>query len=102
MVLVDSLSVSREGEMSQEGFLEELEKLRGGQAIILETVVINGREYPFKRLIMRDGVYIFQKIDTITNGKVEYREIEPSRKEALEALRMYVERKRAQQRRKDD
>ncbi|MDO8633597.1 MAG: hypothetical protein Q7K38_03635 [Candidatus Wildermuthbacteria bacterium] len=88
--------------MSQEGFLEELEKLRRGQAIDLETIAINGEEYPFKRLIMRDGIFIFQKIDTVTNGKIQYREIEPSRREALEAVRMYVERKRSQRSERED
>lgn len=86
--------------MPKEGFLDELDKLRRGEAVELETVVINDKRYPFKRLVQRNGVFLFEKIASISDGHVTYIEIQPTREEALNALRMYVERDKAKRAKK--
>lgn len=78
--------------MPKERFREELDKLRRGEAIELETVVINNKRYPFKRLVQRKGVFLFEEIATISDGHVTYIVTKPERDEALNALRMYVAR----------
>lgn len=81
--------------MQDQSFRAELDRLRGGDALELETVVVNGKKYTFRRLVMRKGIFIFEEIESISNGEITYIEVKPRRGEALNALRMYVERNKS-------